>query len=59
MQCRAVRVSLFGFRPDVCNVEATDDGEVLKCNECQGKKYGQLVTMPSDTTVSSSHDFTV
>jgi len=24
-----------------------------------GQKYGQLVTTPSDTTVNSSHDFTV
>ena len=43
----------------VCNPEVTDDGEALECDECRAKKYGQLVTTPSDTTVNSSHDFTV
>jgi len=43
----------------VCNVEVTGDGEVLECDECYVKKYGQLVTTPSDTTVNSAHDFTV
>jgi len=46
----------FGF--NVCNIEVTDDGEALECDECWVEKYGQLVTTPSDTTVNSSHDFT-
>jgi len=43
----------------VCNIEVTDDGEALECDECywKVKKYGQLVKTPSDTTVNSSHDF--
>jgi len=43
----------------VCNLEVTDDGKALECDEHEVKKYGQLVTTPSDTTVNSSHDFTV
>ena len=30
----------------MCNIEVTDDGEALECDECWVKKYGQLVTMP-------------
>jgi len=41
----------------VCNIEVTDDGEALECNEFYVKKYGQLVTTPSDMTVNSSNDF--
>jgi len=43
----------------VCNLEVTDDGKALECDECEVKKYSQLVTMPSDTTVNSSRHFTV
>jgi len=43
----------------VCNIEVTDDGKDLDCDERYVKKYGQLVTTPSDTTVNSSLDFTV
>jgi len=43
----------------VCNIEVTDDGEALECDECYVKTYGQLVTTPSDTTVNSSHHYTV
>jgi len=43
----------------VYNIEVTDDGEALECDECYVKTYGQLVTTPSDTTVNSSHHFTV
>jgi len=39
MPCSSVW--LFGF--SVCNIEVTDDGEALECDECQVKKYGQLV----------------
>jgi len=42
-----------------CNIEVTDDGEALEWDECQVKKDGQPVTTPSDTTVTSSHDFTM
>jgi len=35
----------------MCNLEVTDDGEAVECDECWVKKYGQLVTTPSDTTV--------
>ena len=45
-------VWLFGF--NVCNIEITDDGEGHECDECKVKKYGQLVTMPSDTKVIST-----
>jgi len=48
---------LFGF--NVCNIEVTDDGEAVECDECKVKKYGQLVTTPSDMMVNSSHDFTI
>jgi len=50
-------VWLFGF--NVRNIEVTDDGDGHACDEFQIKKYGQLVTTPSDTTVNSSHDFAV
>jgi len=43
----------------VCNLEVTDDGKALECDECEVKKYSQLVTTPSDTTVNSLHHFTV
>ena len=43
----------------VCNIEVTDDGKALECNECYVRKYGHLVTMLSDMTVNSSRDFTV
>jgi len=43
----------------VCNVEVTDDSEALECDEWYVKKYGQLARTPSDTTVNSSHHFTV
>ena len=49
-------VWLFGF--NVCNINVTDDGKALEC-ECEVKKEGQLVTTPIDTTVNSSHNFTV
>jgi len=32
----------------VCNIEVTDDGKALECDECCVKMYSQLVTMPSD-----------
>ena len=41
------------------NVEVTDDSEAIECDECYAKKYGQLVTTPSDTTVNSAHHFTM
>jgi len=47
-------VWLFDF--NVCNIEVTDDGEALECNECWVKKYDQLVTMLPVTMVNSSHD---
>ena len=47
------------YLQQACNIEVTDDGEALEWDECYVKKYGQLVTTPSDTTVNSSHDFTV
>jgi len=43
----------------VCNIEVIDDSEALECDKYQVKKYGQLVTTPSDTTVNSAHHFTV
>jgi len=42
----------------VCNIKVTIF-EALKWDECYVKKYGQLVTTLSHTTVNLSHDFMV
>ena len=59
LHCLRLLVGPMASHCSVCNPKVTNDGIALECDKCYLRKYGQLVTTLSDTTVNSSHHFTV